>query len=91
VKTNILQKISEKNMEAGHRGSLRNPSYSGGKDQEDHGLKHPSQIVHKTLSPKNPSQKGVGGVAQGVGPEFKPYYCTKKKKEHGKLSHQSYI
>jgi hypothetical protein len=29
---------------------------------------------------KNPSQKRVGGVAQGVGPELKPPYhtCTKK-------------
>jgi hypothetical protein len=32
----------------------------------------PGQIVRKTLSPKNPSQKRAGGVAQGVGPEFKP-------------------
>jgi hypothetical protein len=23
---------------------------------------------------KNPSQKRAGGVAQGVGPEFKPHY-----------------
>jgi hypothetical protein len=28
---------------------------------------------------KNPSQKRAGGVAQGVGPEFKPQYCKKKK------------
>jgi hypothetical protein len=28
--------------------------------------------VCKTLSLKNPSQKRAGGVAQGVGPEFKP-------------------
>jgi hypothetical protein len=26
-----------------------------------------------------PSQKRVGGVAQGVDPEFKPQYCRKKK------------
>jgi hypothetical protein len=45
------------------------PSYSGGRDQEDCGLK---QIVCKTLPQKNPLQKSVGGVAQGVGPEFKP-------------------
>jgi hypothetical protein len=34
----------------------------------------PRQIVHETLSQKkkNLSQKGVGGMAQGVGPEFKP-------------------
>jgi hypothetical protein len=39
----------------------------------------PRQIVCETLSQKNPSQKRAGGVAQGVGPEFKPQYCKKKK------------
>jgi hypothetical protein len=29
---------------------------------------------------KNPSQKRAGGVAQGEGPEFKPQYRKKKKK-----------
>jgi hypothetical protein len=28
---------------------------------------------------KNPSQKRAGGVAQGVGPEFKSQYCKKRK------------
>jgi hypothetical protein len=32
----------------------------------------PGQIVQETLSQKNPTQKRAGGVAQGVGPEFKP-------------------
>jgi hypothetical protein len=32
------------------------------------------QIVCETLSRKNLLQKGAGGVAQGVGPEFKPQY-----------------
>jgi hypothetical protein len=27
---------------------------------------------------KNPSQKGAGGVAQSVGPEFNPQYHKKK-------------
>jgi hypothetical protein len=27
---------------------------------------------------KNPSQKWTGGMAQGVGPEFKPQYHKKK-------------
>jgi hypothetical protein len=40
---------------------------------------HPAEIVCKTLSRKNPSQKKVGGVAQGEGPEFKPQYYKKKK------------
>jgi hypothetical protein len=30
---------------------------------------------------KNPSQKRAVEVAQGVGPEFKPQYCKKIKKE----------
>jgi hypothetical protein len=34
----------------------------------------PGQIVHQTLSQKNPSQKRAGGVAQGVGLEVKPQY-----------------
>jgi hypothetical protein len=29
---------------------------------------------------KNLSQERAGGVAQGVGPEFKPQYQKKKKK-----------
>jgi hypothetical protein len=36
---------------------------------------------------KNPSKKKkkrAGGVAQGIGPEFKPQYLKKKKK---KISH----
>jgi hypothetical protein len=40
----------------------------------------PRQIVHETLSQKNPSHKRAAGVAQDVGPEFKPQYCKKKKK-----------
>jgi hypothetical protein len=39
----------------------------------------PRQIVHETLSRKNPSQKRGDGVTQGVGPEFKPQYSKKKK------------
>jgi hypothetical protein len=38
----------------------------------------PRQIVHETLSRKNPSQKRTGGVAQGIGPEFKPQYQKQK-------------
>jgi hypothetical protein len=43
--------------------------------------RQPWQIVCETLSWKNPLQKRAGGVAQGVGSEFKPYYHKKKKKE----------
>jgi hypothetical protein len=51
-----------------------NPSYSGGRDQEYHSSKTAGQIIGE----KNPSQKGAGGVTQGVGPEFKPQYCKIK-------------
>jgi hypothetical protein len=61
-----------------------NPSYSGGRDQEDHGLKPVQQIVHKILSQKNPIQKRAGRVAQDVGPEFKPQYGKKIKKKKKK-------
>jgi hypothetical protein len=41
----------------------------------------PRQIVCETLSQKkNPLDKRAGRVAQGIGPEFKPQYCKKKKK-----------
>jgi hypothetical protein len=41
----------------------------------------PGQIVCEILSRKNPSQKRAGGVAQGVGPKFKPQNRKKKKKK----------
>jgi hypothetical protein len=57
-----------------------NPSYSGGRDQEDHSSKPAWQIVHETLSrKKKPSPKKAGRVAQGVGPEFQPQYHKKEK------------
>jgi hypothetical protein len=56
-----------------------NPSYSGGRDQEDHGSK-PAQAKSSQdlLKKKTFTKKRVCGVAQGVGPEFKPQYCKKK-------------
>jgi hypothetical protein len=41
----------------------------------------PGQIVHETLSQKNPSQKRAGGVAQGTGSEFRLQHHKKKKKK----------
>jgi hypothetical protein len=51
-----------------------NTSYSGGRDQEDHGLK-----AAQANSLQNPSQKRTVGATQGVGSEFKPQYWKKKK------------
>jgi hypothetical protein len=53
-----------------------NTSYSGGRDREDRG---------SYLKKKNPSQKRAHGVAQGVGPEFKPQYHKKKEKNSLRL------
>jgi hypothetical protein len=57
-----------------------NPSYSGGRDQEDHGLK-PAQANSPQEPISNSSQKRAGGVAQGVDPEFKPRTARKKKEK----------
>jgi hypothetical protein len=43
-------------------------------------LSQPRQIVHETLSQKKKkNQKRAGGMAQGIGPEFKLKYRKKKK------------
>jgi hypothetical protein len=44
----------------------------------------PGQTVPETLPGKNLSQKRAGGVAEGVGPEFKPQYQKKKKEKFHK-------
>jgi hypothetical protein len=40
---------------------------------------------------KYPSQKRTGGVAQSVGPEFKPQYHTQKKKKKERKKKKKYI
>jgi hypothetical protein len=55
-----------------------NPSYSGGRDQEDRSLKPAQANSSRNLILKNPSQKRAGGLAQGEGPEFKPQYKQNK-------------
>jgi hypothetical protein len=46
----------------------------------------PRKIVHETLSQKIPITKRAGGVAQGVGSEFKPQYfkTNNNKKKLGR-------
>jgi hypothetical protein len=54
-----------------------NPSYSGGRDQEDRGLKPAyANSLRDPISKKNLSQKRAGGVgvAHCIGPDFKPQY-----------------
>jgi hypothetical protein len=60
-----------------------NPSYSRGREQEDHCSK--SAWANSSRNPilkKNLRENRVGGVLQGEGPEFKPSYCKKKKKKN---------
>jgi hypothetical protein len=45
----------------------------------------PRQIVHETLSQKNPSQKRAGGVAQGTDLEFKLQEHKKREKKKKQL------
>jgi hypothetical protein len=61
-----------------------NPSYSGGGDQVDHGLKPAWENSSQDRISKTPiTKKKAGGMAQDVGSEFKPQ-CHKKKKERKK-------
>jgi hypothetical protein len=56
------------------------PIYSGGRNQEDCGSKPVSANSLGDTNLKNPiTKKEAGGVAQGVGPEFKPQHRKKKK------------
>jgi hypothetical protein len=61
---------------------------AGGTDQEDQSLKPAWANSSCDPTSKNPSQKRAGGVAQGVGPEFKPQYhhIKKERKEEKTLS-----
>jgi hypothetical protein len=63
-----------------------NPSYSGGRDQEDCGSKsaQPNSLqdpISKKKKKKN-MKRASGVVAPDVGPEFKPQYHKKIKEEN---------
>jgi hypothetical protein len=56
-----------------------NPAYSEGRDQEDRGSKPEwANSAARPYFEKTLHKERAGGVAQGVGPEFKPQYCQKK-------------
>jgi hypothetical protein len=57
-----------------------NPSYSGGRDQEDCGSKPVRANSSRDPILKIPITKRAGGETQGEGPEFKSQYCKKKEK-----------
>jgi hypothetical protein len=56
-----------------------NPSYSGGRDQEDQGSKPEWENSSQDPTSKIPNIKRAGALAQGVCPEFKPQDSKKKK------------
>jgi hypothetical protein len=58
-----------------------NPSYSRGRDQEDNGSKLVQTNSSQDPISKIPNTKGANGVAQVVGPGFKPWYGREKKKK----------
>jgi hypothetical protein len=62
-----------------------NPSYSGGSNQEDLGSKSAQTNSLRDPISKKPithmHTERAGGVAQGLGPKFKPQYRKKKKKK----------
>jgi hypothetical protein len=59
-----------------------NPSYSGGRDQEDHSSKPTwANSSRDPISKKPNTKKRAGGVAEGVGPEFCTLSTGKKKKK----------
>jgi hypothetical protein len=63
-----------------------NPSYTGGREQEDRDLK-PAQ-ANSSRDPylkKTLHKNRAGEVAQREGPEFKPQYCKKEKKYENKM------
>jgi hypothetical protein len=56
-----------------------NPSYSIGRDQEDHGLKPAwTNSLQYPISKKTHHKKRAGGVDQGGDAEFK-FQCQKKR------------
>jgi hypothetical protein len=60
-----------------------NPSYSGGRDQENLDSKPGRANSSQDPVLKIPNTKRTSGVAQSVGPEFKPQYCkTTTTKRH---------
>jgi hypothetical protein len=46
----------------------------------------PREVVRETLSWKTLHKNRAGGMAEGVGPEFKPQYKKKKKNHKNNLN-----
>jgi hypothetical protein len=63
-----------------------NPSYSGGRDQEDRSLK-PAQAnsLQDSILRNSITKNWAGGVAQGEGTEFKPQYRKQQQQQQQTL------
>jgi hypothetical protein len=56
-----------------------NPSYSGGRHREDFGSRSAwANSLQDPILKKTHHKKRTGGVAQDIGPEFKPQYHKQK-------------
>jgi hypothetical protein len=78
---NLTTKMQNKNLLGARRQQLT-PVILATQEAEIRRIvvqSQPRQIVCETLFRKYSSQKRAGRVAQGVGPEFEPQYCKKKK------------
>jgi hypothetical protein len=58
-----------------------NPSYSGGRHQEDRLKSAQANSLNNAIL-KNPPPKRAGGVAQGVGAKFKPSTTKRIKQKY---------
>jgi hypothetical protein len=64
-----------------------NPSYSGGRDQEDRSSKPIwANSMRDPISKNSITKNWAGGVAQGEGPQVKPQNHTKKKKNSSEIT-----
>jgi hypothetical protein len=62
-----------------------NPSYSGGRDKEDLGSMPAWANSSQDPISKKPISKNGWWCGSGLGSEFKPQYCKKKKRRKKKF------
>jgi hypothetical protein len=65
-----------------------NPSYSGSRDQDGSSKPTLGKQFEKPHLEKIHHKNRAGGVSQGVGPEFKPWYHQKKTNTLHTLTHK---
>jgi hypothetical protein len=68
-----------------------NPSFSGGTDQEDYSSKPAEANSSRDPILKKAIKKRAGGMAQGVGSEFKPQNQKPKTKNQNKKTSRGFF